>query len=50
MFRPSMAQEFAEVDLSGGSLIYSLWPGYLERDRLDLRQWARAGSGIPSGS
>jgi ribonuclease J len=40
MFRPSMAPDFDGLSLDGGALLYSLWPGYLERDRLDLRQWA----------
>lgn len=38
--RASMARDLATVDLQGGSIIYSLWPGYLERDCNDLRQWA----------
>lgn len=41
MFRASMASDLAGVNLAGGGLIYSLWPGYLERDRIDLRAWAR---------
>jgi len=40
MFRASMATDLAGADLAGGALIYSLWPGYLERDRTDLRAWA----------
>lgn len=40
MFRSSMAADLDAADLAGGSLIYSLWPGYLERDRFDLREWA----------
>lgn len=40
LFRASMTRDLAKLDLHGGSLIYSLWPGYLERDRTDLRQWA----------
>ena len=40
MFRPSMARDLARWELSGGGLIYSLWPGYLDRDRLDLRRWS----------
>lgn len=40
LFRTSMAADLGGLDLTGGSLIYSLWPGYLERDRLDLRQWS----------
>jgi ribonuclease J len=45
MFRASMARDLDGFDLSGGGLIYSLWPGYLERDRIDLRAWA-AGRGM----
>ncbi|HEV2079104.1 MAG TPA: MBL fold metallo-hydrolase [Allosphingosinicella sp.] len=41
MFRSSMAGDPGAADPRGGSLIYSLWPGYLERDRIDLREWAR---------
>jgi ribonuclease J len=41
MFRASMTGDLNGLDLAGGSLIYSLWPGYLERDRTDLREWAR---------
>lgn len=44
IFRSSMAAEFASAELAGGSLIYSLWPGYLERDRVDLRRWAQGRS------
>lgn len=40
MFRSTMAAELAG-GLARGSLIYSLWPGYLDRDRVDLREWAR---------
>lgn len=40
MFRSSMAADLGAAELVGGSLIYSLWPGYLERDRFDLRDWA----------
>jgi ribonuclease J len=41
MFRASMAQDLDGLELAGGGLIYSLWPGYLDRDRVDLRVWAR---------
>lgn len=41
MFRSSMAADLGAAELAGGNLIYSLWPGYLERDRFDLRDWAR---------
>jgi ribonuclease J len=40
MFRASMAGDLKGADLAGGCLIYSLWPGYLARDRVDLRSWA----------
>ena len=44
MFRTSMIGDLARADLAGGSLLYSLWPGYLDRDRVDLRSWtARKG-------
>ena len=41
LFRTSMARDLPSLDLAGGSVIYWLWPGYLERDRIDLRQWCR---------
>jgi ribonuclease J len=40
MFRNSMMRDLDGLDLAGGGLIYSLWPGYLDRDRTDLRAWA----------
>ncbi|HEY0960136.1 MAG TPA: MBL fold metallo-hydrolase [Novosphingobium sp.] len=40
MFRTSMAGDLDGMDLQSGCLIYSLWPGYLDRDRTDLREWA----------
>ncbi len=40
LFRASMARDLVGAPLAGGALIYSLWPGYLDRDRLDLRAWA----------
>lgn len=41
LFRTSMIEELEAMRcLKGGALIYSLWPGYLERDRHDLRHWA----------
>lgn len=41
MFRSSMRGDFEGMgSLPGSSLIYSLWPGYLDRDRDDLRAWA----------
>lgn len=41
MFRSSMAGDFDRMDLQRACLLYSLWPGYLERDRTDLREWAQ---------
>lgn len=41
MFRTSMAGDLDRMDLKDACLIYSLWPGYLERDRTDLREWAK---------
>ena len=40
MFRASMIGDLKGIDLAGGALIYSLWPGYLDRDRVDLRGFA----------
>ena len=40
MFRSSMMQEFEGLGcLKGGKLIYSQWPGYLDRDRVNIRAW-----------
>ena len=40
MFRSSMMGEFEGLGcLKGGKLIYSQWPGYLERDRVNLKEW-----------
>jgi len=40
MFRSSMMQEFESLGcLKGGRLICSQWPGYLDRDRVDIRTW-----------
>lgn len=40
MFRPSMMEEFEGLNcLNGGKLIYSQWPGYLDRDRKNLKAW-----------
>ena len=39
VFRASMIPDIEGVDLIGASLLYSLWPGYLERDQVDLRGW-----------
>lgn len=39
-FRASMAGDFeGDGQLEGGRLIYSMWPGYLERGSPDLRDW-----------
>ncbi len=27
--------------LEGARVIYSMWPGYLERGKLDLRNWCK---------
>ena len=41
MFRASMIEDMKKIGaIAGGRLIWSLWPGYLDRDRLDLRTWA----------
>jgi ribonuclease J len=40
MFRSSMIDEFEGLDcLKGGKLIYSQWPGYIDRDRVNIREW-----------
>jgi ribonuclease J len=40
MFRSSMTQEFEGLGcLKDGKLIYSQWPGYLDRDRMNIRAW-----------
>ena len=39
----AMAVDLAGADLTGACLIYSLWPGYLNRDRVDLRAWSGRG-------
>ena len=40
MFRSSMMEEFEGLGcLKDGKLIYSQWPGYLERDRVNVREW-----------
>ncbi len=39
-FRVSMVQDLTDADcLDGARLIYSMWPGYLERGSPDLREW-----------
>jgi ribonuclease J len=40
LVRASMIDELKPVPLAGGALLWSLWPGYLERDRVNLREWA----------
>ena len=45
-FRGSMAQELADAGcLEGARLIYSLWPGYLDRSEPDVRSWC-ANNGV----
>ncbi len=45
-FRNSMIHELADTGcLEGARLIYSLWPGYLERSEPDVRSWC-TGTGI----
>ncbi len=40
LFRPSMRYELERAGcLSGAKVLYSLWPGYLERGGFDLRAW-----------
>ena len=40
MFRSSMIEEFESLDcLDGGKLIYSQWPGYIDRDRMNIKEW-----------
>ena len=35
-----MIEEFESLNcLKGGKLIYSQWPGYLERDRVNIKEW-----------
>lgn len=42
LFRGSMIGDLEAMGCSAnGKLIYSLWPGYLDRDKEDLRDWAR---------
>lgn len=41
MFRSSMIEDIEAFGaLGGGRLIWSLWPGYLERSEPDLRAWS----------
>ncbi len=43
MFRSSMLDDAEAIgNLKGGRLIYSLWPGYLDKDRRDLRDWCKS--------
>ena len=40
MFRSSMLKEFEGLNcLDGGKLIYSQWPGYINRDRVNIKTW-----------
>jgi len=39
-FRPVMCRDLEKAGcLKGSRLIYSLWPGYLERGKHDIREW-----------
>ena len=39
-FRTSMSKDLADADcLEGARLIYSMWPGYLDRGSPDIRDW-----------
>ncbi len=39
-FRQSMAEDLCRANcLIGAKVIYSMWPGYLERGKVDLRNW-----------
>lgn len=41
-FRPVMCRELERARcLKGARLIYSLWPGYLERGNQDIRKWCQ---------
>ena len=41
-FRPIMCGDLEKAKcLTGARLIYSLWPGYLERGSADIRDWCR---------
>ena len=43
MFRSSMIRDAETIGaLDNGKLIYSLWPGYLDRETPDLRKWCAA--------
>ena len=45
MFRPSMIEEFEGLNcLEGGKLIYSQWPGYLDRGRVSIKAWCSSHS------
>ena len=40
MFRPSMMDEFHKFQCLGeGKLIYSQWPGYIEKDSVNIKDW-----------
>jgi len=41
-FRPTMAEDLQRARcLEGAKVIYSMWPGYLDRGNVDLRDWCR---------
>jgi len=41
-FRDSLQRDLEQADcLADGTLIYSYWPGYLERGRIDPRDWCK---------
>jgi ribonuclease J len=45
LFRSSMMQEFEGLKcLEGGKLIYSQWPGYIDRDQVNIKDWCTAHS------
>jgi ribonuclease J len=39
LFRDSMMSDATGWPLHNATLIYSLWPGYLDRARIDMRHW-----------
>lgn len=40
LFRSSMMQEFEGLQcLENGKLIYSQWPGYIDRNRVNIKDW-----------
>jgi ribonuclease J len=41
-FRQSMSEDLEQAGcLENAKVLYSMWPGYLERSRVDLRQWCK---------